>query len=110
MGNCKSIAEQFAAAAKTHAGFDLVLAPLDQAIDELPALAATEDLALIVTSTCYTMEPRKTMPESSASETSHPNLDRWKKHETPKTSNQILMGSTVAEETRFVLLFDATTR
>ena len=38
MGNCKGIAEQFAAAAKTH-GFDPALAPLDQAIDEPPALS-----------------------------------------------------------------------
>ena len=69
MGNCKGIAEQFAAAAKAH-GFDPVLAPLDQAIDELPALAAAEGLALIVTSTYNGTPPDNARKFSKWAETS----------------------------------------
>ena len=72
MGNCKGIAEQFAAAAKAH-GFDPVLAPLDQAIDELPALAAAEGLALVVTSTYNGTPPDNARKFSKWAETS-PNL------------------------------------
>jgi len=69
MGNCKGIAEQSAAAAKVY-GFHPVLAPLDQAIGELPALAAAKGLALIVTSTYNGTPPDNARKFSKWAETS----------------------------------------